>query len=398
MHTLKDMMYTYNRNFFLVTLLVVVLPSCGALNKKNANHLLATTNSKYFRIVSIDASGKTVSDHHILQTLQQNINQLSVYPKVNKSVITLAKSSKIVSGIDTIIANKNYIKIQYLNGRVSASGKSQLTRATANLKVEIKKNNSSRFKTVTIYPPKLLYISSAGKNIGGMSTLDTPDNLQKDIEHIFKNINLTMQRPMIVTGQLNISANSAAIFSDFERKLGLQLNSSINDKNMLFGIFNLKSSFRKAIIPLRIKLYKKTNGSKLKYEFGLNYIIRDNGTTTFKRQEVDYLVSIIRNISTLRHIDKTISKIKTPIKKSNYKKVVKKPVKNPIVKNNSQKTKLTAIKPKQTIKTLKVKNLSIKKKSASIKTQEPKSKSSNLKNIEYIEKMLSSLKEMRPSK
>ncbi len=380
-------MYINNRNYFLIALFTVVLVSCGVLNKKNTSHSLTATSSKYFRIVSIDASGKEISNHLILQTLQQNINQLSIYPEITSPTKIAPKSTKIISGIDTVIANKNYIKIQYLNGRTSVTGKHQLTKATANLKVEIKKNSSNRFKTVTIYPPKSLYISTTGTNAGSMSALDTPEKLQKDIEHIFKNISLTMLRPMLVSGELFVSVNNARIFKDFKNKLGLQLNSSTKTKNMLYGVFNLKSSFRKKSIPLRVKLYKKTNGSKIKYEFDVSYALKDNGTTTFKRQEIDYLVSIIRNISTLRQVNSPIAKL--PPKKTIAKKISNKPTLKKL-------KKLTTIKPKQTPNTLKVKTLNAKKNTLPQETI--KSKSSNLKNIEYIEKMLSSLKEMRSSK
>ncbi len=396
-------MYTHNRNYFLIALFTVVLISCSVLNKKNTSHSLTATNSKNFRIVSIDASGKEISNQLILQTLQQNINQLSIYPKVSNST-KITNSPKIISGIDTVIANQNYIKIQYLNGRTLVTGQTQFTKATANLKVEIKKNNTSRFKTITIFPPKLLYISTTGSKIASMSTLDTPDNLQKDIEHIFKNINLTMRRPMLVSGELFVSVNNARVFTDFKNKLGLQSNTSTKTKNILHGVFNLKSSFRKETIPLRIKFYKNNNGSKIKYEFDVNYVIKDNGTTTFKRQEIDYLVSIIRNISTLRQVNLPIAK--SPSKKTNNvstrklsnnnrlkKTITKRTANKPTFKKT---TTLTTIKPKQSLDTRKVKKISVEK---NIPLQETaKSKSSNLKNIEYIEKMLSSLKEMRPSK
>lgn len=402
---------------FFITLLILTLASCASLNQSNTAHLIKSTKSKVFKIVSVDESGNEINDQLILETLKQKISKLSAYPGFYSAIDDFSEN---VSGFESIVENNN-IKIQYLNGKLSPSGDHQLSKATATLKVDIQKDKYGLFKTVTIHQPKSLYITRAKQKFGNISLLDSPDNLQKDVVNIFKKINLTMVRLMFVSGEIIVRNSDDEVFDNFEHLLGLYSKNSFQEKGMTFGIFELKSNVRKDIIPLRIRIFPNSKGSRVKYEFDVKYSIKPNGTTTFSEKEINYLITTIKNISTTKDLDAPVNHYK--VNNKNLVAIIDDPV---LVTNYSKKKSINIHKtsityrPRKASKRVRAsKKSSRNKKTARFKSKKifklPKSKkskkvikdkqvtsagskSNNLKNIEYIEKMLSSLKESRPSK
>jgi len=412
-----------NLSFFkylFSSLLIVVLASCATINQDRVSHLIKVTDPKIFKIVSFDESGNEINDRLILEALQQNISKLSLYPSFYSAIDDLNEN---VSGFEAIIINNNSIKIQYLNGKLSPSGKHRLTKAAATFNIEINKDNYGLFKTVTVFPAKSLTISRVKQQFGSVKTLDTPDKLRKDVEHIFKNINLSLERLIFISGEIIVRNSDDEVYDNFEHLLGLYSKKSFQEKDMIFGIFQLKSNSRKDIIPVRVRIFPNSKGSRVKYEFDIKYSIKPDGTTTYNEQEINYLITTIKNISTTKDLDAPLEHFKVnnknlvaiiddPVLVSNYtksspidihetsityrptKKSKPKSTKKKMAKNNKQKANY---KSKKINKAPKTKKLGIEQKVSS-NTSDSEPKSNNVKNIEYIEKMLSSLKKQRPSR
>lgn len=398
-----------------ITLLNIALASCTVLKQDKVSHLIKSTDSKIFKLVSVDESGNEISDRLILEALQQNISKLSLYPGFYSAIDDFTEN---VSGFEAIIDNNRNIKIQYLNGKLSASGNHNLTKATAIFKIEINKDNYGLFKTVIIRPPKSLYITRAQIQFNDISTLDTPEKLQEDVEQIFKNVELTMDRLIFISGEIIVRNTDDEVFDNFEHKLGLYSKNSFQERGMIFGIFELKSNMRKDIIPLRIRVFPNSRGSRVKYEFDVKYSIKSDGTTTYSEQEIHYLITTIKNISTTKDLDAPINHqtvnnknliaiIDDPVMISDYNKITPLNIHKTSVtyrprtdskpsKIRLKKKKSARFRSKKVFKSLNPKNLDTKLKKSQALDTGPKSK--NIKNIEYIEKMLSSLKEKRPSK
>ncbi len=216
---------------------------------------------------------------------------------------------------------------------------------------------------------------------------------------------------------------------------------------MLVGQFNLKSPLQKNSVPLIIKIRSdpKSKRSKVIYELDVKYTIYSNGTTSYNRKAVNSLITMIKNISTTKDLNASISHLKVnsknliaiiddpfivtknnqtlsttnqkksaagtprvkaytasqktkPRKSQKFAKKLRKIIPK---KMSKKKKKLTAklntdkVKVKKTFKSPKTISLGKDQKVERVVSFEKKS--NNLKNIEYIEKMLSSLKELRPS-
>lgn len=436
-------------NFFkhlFITQSILLLVSCAGIKQENVSHLIQTNKSKTFKIVRVDESGNEINNRLILEALQQNISKLSFYPSFYSAIDDLNKN---VSGFEAIITKNNSIKVQYLNGELSSSGRHNLTKATATFKVNIENDKYGLYKTVTIHSPKSLHISQAKKQFNRINTLDSPQKLQEDVEQIFKNLELSMERLIFISGEIIVRNSDDEVFDNFEHKLGFYSKNSFQEKGMIFGIFELKSETRKDIIPLRIRIFPDNNGSRIKYEFDVKYSIKADGTTTYDENEINYLIITIKNISTTKDLDAPINHKK--VNNENLIAIIDDPV---LISNTTQaiispapidihKTSITyqppltlkSIEPSKAISTKKTKKITSKKqltkkpkkkkkvsdfksnkivKSPKIEVLDSKlskststpikqkfdneDKSSNIKNIEYIEKMLSSLKERRPSK
>jgi len=409
-----------------ITILTLVISSCSLNQKTNDSHFIKPLETKTFKIISIDESGNEIDNQLILETLQQKISQLSVYPSFYSSIDDLTKNA---SGFEAVIASDNSITLRYLNGKLASTGNHKLTKATATLKVDIESDNYRLFKTVTIHPPKILYITRIKKRIGSINTLDSTEKIIRDVEKIYNNINLSMDRLIFITGEFIVSNHTDDVFDNFEHKLGLFSKNLYQEQGMLFGIFDLKSSYRKEIIPLRLKIFQNAKGARVKYEFDVKYAIKTNGTTSYNQEEIASLVTIIKNISTTKNLDANINQkivnqkniveiLDDPIliasqniesnndinnvavKKQNKKKTTHQTEKHSInskdKKSEKSNAKLTTLKPKQNIKLTELNADENITETTEVISTEPKS--NNLKNIEYIEKMLSSMKETRPLK
>ncbi len=406
---------------YLYTILIaIVLVSCATTKSSQVSHLLDKTDSKIFKIVSIDETGNVINDRLILEALQQNISTLSSYPNFYSAIDDLSEN---VSGFEATITNNN-IKVQYLNGQLASNGDHHLTKVSAIFKIDLKKDEYGLFKTVTVHQPKSIHISNAKKPFSDINTLDTPNNLKKDVQHIFKNIELSMERLMFISGEIIVRNSDDEVYDNFEHKLGLYSKNSFQEEGMVFGIFELKSKTRKDIIPVRVRIYPDNKGSRVKYEFDIKYSIKSDGTTSYDPQEIVYLVTTIKNISTTKDLDAPINHVKVnnknliaiiddPVIISNYSKPInpidihktsvtyskaksKKKTKSKPSTTGSKKKTASQYKSKQTVSPPKTRRIGKDHKAEQANFKGPKS--SNIKNVEYIEKMLSSLKEKRPSK
>jgi hypothetical protein len=406
----------------LIVLFFVALTACANTKSTQVSHLLAPADAKVFKIASIDESGNEINDRLILEALQQNISKLSLYPNFYSAIDDLTEN---ISGFEAIISTNN-IKVQYMNGQLAPNGNHHLAKVSAIFKVEFKKDDYGLYKTITVHQPKSLHISPAKSPYSNINTLDTPDKLRKDVEHIFSNIKLTMERLLFISGEIIVRNSDDEVYDNFEHKLGLYSKNSFQEKGMIFGIFELKSNSRKEIIPVRVRIYPNAKGSRVKYEFDIKYLLNSDGTTTYNTEEISYLVTTIKNISTTKDLDAPINHQKVnnknliaiiddPVMISDYNKPV-----NPIdihktsityrrsetkpksdskpksTSKNSNKKKSTQYKSKQTVSPPKTRSIGKDHKPEQAAFSGPKS--NNIKNVEYIEKMLSSLKEKRPSK
>ncbi|MFV1982629.1 MAG: hypothetical protein ACC657_03740 [Thiohalomonadales bacterium] len=389
------------KSLFIILLSTIVLSSCAGLNQNKVSHLISSTESKVFKLVSVDESGNEINNRLIMEALQQNISKLSRYPNFYSAIEDISEN---ISGFEAIISDNNSIKIQYLNGKLSASGKPHLTKVISSINIEIKTDNFGLFKVVTVHPPKSLYISHAKGRFSNIKTLDTPEKLQKDVEQIFKNIDLTMERLLFISGEIVVRNSDDEVFDNFEHKLGLYSKNSFQEKGMIFGIFELKSSYRKEIIPLRVRIFPDNKGSRVKYEFDVKYSIKSDATTTYDVKEINYLITTIKNVSTTKDLDAPIDHLKV-----NNKNLIA-IIDDPVMISNNYKPTAKAIDIHKTSVTFKPRTVSKPKVTVLSKTKKSNTKpgfkktslnepkSSNIKNIEYIEKMLSALKEKRPSK
>jgi len=224
---------------------------------------------------------------------------------------------------------------------------------------------------------------------------------------------------MFISGEIIVRNSDDEVFDNFEHKLGLYSKNSFQEKGMIFGIFELKSNLRKDIIPLRVRVFPNSRGSRVKYEFDVKYSINSDGTTTYSEQEIHYLITTIKNISTTKDLDAPINHqtvnnknliaiIDDPVMISDYNKTIPlnihktsvtyrpRRVSTKAAKNSSSKKKSARYRSKKIFKSINPKVYDTA--SENPKTQDTGPKSKNIKNIEYIEKMLSSLKEKRPSK
>ncbi len=436
----------------IFVLLIFSLTACSTLNETKSSYKINVNVPKKFKVLRVDQSGTEVSDRVILEALQRNISKLSYYPDFYSKTRT---TSKNISGFDVVIGNKNNIKIQYFNGKTSSIGKPKLTSAIATLKIDIRKTKNGLYKTIVVHPPGILAISRAKTKISSITTLDrptrlyqmssiktldTPIKLTQDVEQIFQNIKLSVSKFKLISGEIIVKNNKFEVLRNFKHKLVFKGKSSIQRKNKLVGLFNLKSPLQKNSVPLRIKIIPDAKGSRVEYEFDVNYIIYSNGTTSYSKKAVNSLVTMIKNISTTKDLNASISHLKvntknliaivddpfsistdqqksatyTPRVKATTKVQKTKPKNSPKLtkksKNKSNKklakikgkklsaklkTQTDTVKSKKTFKTPKTTSLGKDQKVERVVSFEKKS--NNLKNIEYIEKMLSSLKDLRAS-
>lgn len=394
------------------------MTSCANTKVVPVSHLLTPTDPKIFKIASIDESGNEISDQLILEALQQNMSKLSLYPSFYSAIDDLSEN---VSGFEAVIANNN-IRVQYLNGQLAANGNHHLTKVSAIFKIDVKKDDYGLYKTITIYQPKSLHFTHAKTPFTEINTLDTPDKLRKDVEQIFKKLDITMERLLFISGEIIVRNSDDEVYDNFEHKLGLYSKKSYQEKGMIFGIFELKSNFRKNIIPVRIRIYPNSKGSRVKYEFDIKYLLNPDGTNTYNTEEISYLVTTIKNISTTTDLDAPINHDKVnnknliaiiddPVMISDYSKpansidihktsVTFRRADDSKSKSNkhkkAKKQKSSPYKSKQAVTPPKTKSIGKDHKPKQANFSGPKS--NNIKNVEYIEKMLSSLKEKRPSK
>jgi len=195
---------------------------------------------------------------------------------------------KSYNGRDILLRN-NTLYIHYMNGMANTregedpySGTAPfMTISTFEIPYNLK-GNESTFNVKTTYPKSYITVDNSISMTKSHMPLAKPEYIQRDALLIFEALpTIKIPRDKSFKGEVNLEYSVESVKATLDRELTSQYHSghsvTYNDKEI--EVFT-------QVVP-----YK--NGSKITYEFALDYYLLPNATMTIKKSDSDNIKALI---------------------------------------------------------------------------------------------------------
>lgn len=281
---------------FLFAFVAVLSTGCATVDLEPQFVALDNASKKEFVFKSTRQNGEPVSEQVVIKAIRDQIEKQSRYDK-QKRRHSGSGGLYDVRGID-VQSTANKIYLRYINGEYYSSTQNlRITKIELSYDVKIEKTENL-ITAIVSTPESYQVVPGRSPIFTTYKPMLSNMEIQNDIAKINDGMMPQLAFSEKVSGEVDVKYSDESVYANFKRLLGdykyrddeVKKYDIAKDK-----VFSLVTDGSK--IPVKVAVFPYRNGSKVTYEFFVNYLLNNDGTSTYSEQTVNQYIAKLEKVA-----------------------------------------------------------------------------------------------------